>query len=148
MAGDNDGVGDPSSIRTVAVAREDVLDAFEYTRTNPGTAVLRLTRPFHGRMRARLHVYRDEAETDAIRVPAADLLAADAVAAYPTLEDVERRLEGENGTDEEASSTEQLRDALADEREAWREQARESIVDELVLETDDGESRVDVTTLG
>lgn len=143
--------GDPNSIRTIAVAREDVLDAFEYTRSNPGTAVLRLTPPFHGRMRARLHVYRDAGETAAIHVPAADLLADDAVAAYPTLEDVESHLDTPNDAehgDDDAPATERLREALADERDSWRERARESIVDELVLETADGAHRVDVTALG
>jgi len=52
---------DPRVVRSLAVRAEDVALADEYNLTGRATAVLRGTPPFHGRMRARLHVgHRDE----------------------------------------------------------------------------------------
>ncbi|MFC7213230.1 hypothetical protein ACFQO4_03935 [Saliphagus sp. GCM10025334] len=140
MSGD---ARDPTTIRSLAVAAEDVVNAFVYTRENPGRAVLRATPPFHGRMRARLHVYRvdDSTETGAVHLEAADLLDAETVAAYPTLEDVEQHVDGE-------ASAGTVREQRADALEAWAERARESIVESAAFETANGPHRVSVSTLG
>ncbi|USZ71725.1 hypothetical protein [Natronosalvus halobius] len=134
---------DPTTIRSLAVAAEDVVNAFVYTRENPGRAVLRATPPFHGRMRARLHVYRvdDSPETGAVHVEAASLLDAETVAGYPTLEDIEQRVDGE-------ASAETVREQRADALEVWADRARESIVESAAFETTDGSHRASVSTLG
>ncbi|UTF55143.1 hypothetical protein [Natronosalvus rutilus] len=134
---------DPTIIRSLAVAAEDVVNAFVYTRENPGRAILRATPPFHGRMRARLHVYRvdDSPKTGAVHLEAAALLDAETVAAYPTLEDVEQRVGGE-------ASAGTVREQRADALEAWAERARESIFESVAFETADGPHRVSVRTLG
>lgn len=143
---------DPSVIRSIAVDPADVVDAFEYTRANPGTAVLRLTPPFHGRMRARLHVHRGDgvqrgdcepAETDgsdAVHVAPASLLTDDVVETYPTLESVEA------GLPDEEPAPDRLHEALAEERGRWRERALESLVERTTVDHD-GENAVDVTRL-
>ncbi len=79
---------DPRSISSIAVTSSDVVDAFVYTQTNPGRAVIRVTPPFHGRMRARLHVYHvdDGAATGAIHLDPAHVLERSVVAAYPNFE--------------------------------------------------------------
>lgn len=140
------GGDDPASIRSLAVSSEDVVNAFVYGRENPGTAVLRVTPPFHGRMRARLHVYHvdDTPEMGAIHVPPADLLDEGVVDTYPTLEAVEADL----ATDGSNPAPERVRGAHGDALESWRERALESIVDAVVLETADGKRRVTVKTLG
>jgi len=126
-------------IRSLAVTAEDVVDAFVYTRENPGDAVLRVTPPFHGRMRARLHVYQqDDAQvTGAHHIEPAALLERAVVATYPTLETVAERVERDGGTTDIISAHH------ATALEKWREQALESLVDRVPLEgTEDGASHV------
>ncbi|WP_242695442.1 hypothetical protein [Halomontanus rarus] len=151
---DSDSDIDPTAIRSLAVAAEDVVDAFVYTRENPGTAVLRVTPPFHGRMRARLHVYRvdDTRSTGAIQCAPADLLPDDVVDAYPTVAETEARLADEDAGDRDDREgaeidRERIREAHTDALEDWRGRARDSILDSVVLGSDDG-TRVDVKPLG
>ena len=47
---------DPEAIRSLAVTAEDVITALEARQRGRRDAVLRVTPPFAGRMRARLHV--------------------------------------------------------------------------------------------
>ncbi len=119
---------DPATVRSVAVSREDVVDAFVYGRENPGTASLRVTPPFHGRMRARLHVSHGPADDGAIHLRPADLLADAVVAAYPSIE----RVEVDLGVDRE-TAPERVREAHADAIERWRERATSAIVEEVAL---------------
>ncbi|ELY82345.1 hypothetical protein [Natrinema gari] len=134
---------DPSAIRSVALSPEDVVDAYVYGRENPGEAVLRVTPPFHGRMRARLHVYRvDDAElTGAVHFSPATVITDDVLAAYPDLESALA------ATDEPAAD-DRLRERHADAVAEWRTRARDAIVESIALETDDGTHRVDLKTLG
>lgn len=140
MPGDDD----PAAIRSLAVSTADVVDAFVYTRENPGFAVLRVTPPFHGRMRARIHVSHDADDrvSDAIHVSPADLLVDAVVADFPTLE----RMADEVQDDD--PDPERVRKARAEALEAWRERASGAIVDETVLETDRGRTCVEVKRLG
>ncbi|MDJ1433857.1 hypothetical protein [Halostagnicola sp. A-GB9-2] len=136
---------EPSSIRSLAVAAEDVLDAAIYTRENPGTAVLRATPPFHGRMRARLHVFHDpEARVpDAIHVAPADLLEDEVLEAYPTFGE---QLEKTDGTDPDRVGERRER-----ELKAWRDRAADAICESVTVEEGHGEGRkhrVDVKRLG
>ncbi|OLZ40246.1 hypothetical protein A6E15_04270 [Natrinema saccharevitans] len=141
---DQPGEDDPGAIRSIALSPEDAVDAYVYGRENPGDAVLRVTPPFHGRMRARIHVYRrDDAElTGAIHLSPADVIADDVVADYP---DLESALADADADPDEA---ERLRERHADSVAAWRERAREAIVETVTLETDEGPQQVEVKTLG
>ena len=134
---------DPTVIRSLAVTRSDVVNAFVYTRENPETAVLRVTPPFHGRMRARLHVYyvEDAAETGAIHIAPETLLEADVVALYPDW-DADAEIDGdiENGGDSETDNGSEKEggdvidstvEPYADAVSAWRNRARTAIVDEI-----------------
>lgn len=138
MAGD----ADPTAIRALAVSSEDIVNAFVYTRSNPGTAVLRVTPPFHGRMRARIHVYQleDTRETGAIHVEPERLLTSEVVDSFSALEETEAALE--------ADDPEAVRKAHAEALEDWRERAGRAIVDAVVLETGDDRHRVEVNRLG
>ena len=139
MSGD----ADPAAIRSLAVSSEDVVNAFVYTRENPGTAVLRVTPPFHGRMRARLHVYQleDARETGAVHISPVRLLEDAVVDSFPALEDTETTL----GDDPEP---EVIREAHAEALEDWRERAAGSIVEVVDLEAGEEPHRVDVKRLG
>lgn len=131
---------DPTAIRSVAVSPADVVDAYVYTRRNPETAVLRVTPPFHGRMRARLHVYHldDAAETGAIHIAPGGLLEDAVRERYPRLE-----------LDADASDApERLRSRRETALDRWREVARESLVDAVVVETSTGSHRIAITPLG
>ncbi|MFC6718680.1 hypothetical protein ACFQGT_15685 [Natrialbaceae archaeon GCM10025810] len=127
MVGDD---RDPSTIRSLAVSAGDVVDAYAYNRENPGTAVLRVTPPFHGRMRARLHVYRvdDSRMTGAIHVDPDDLLDDEVTRAYPTLETAL------DDASIDAEETERLRQRHSAAVGEWRDRAREAIVDTVPLE--------------
>ena len=140
MAGDE--ADDPTAIRSLALSPADAADAYAYTQENPGEAVLRVTPPFHGRMRARIHVYHlDDTElTGAVHVAPAAVIADDVVADYPTLE---TELE-----DVDPSETDRVRKRHGEAVEAWQERAREAIVDEITLETDDGPHSIEIKRVG
>ncbi|WP_049927576.1 hypothetical protein [Halopiger goleimassiliensis] len=138
--GDSD--SDPSAIRSLAVSPDDAVDAFVYTRENPGEAVLRVTPPFHGRMRARLHVYRvdDAPLTGAVHVDPAAIIDDQVVADYPELDD---RLESVD-----SEETERLRERHAEAVESWRTRARDALLETVTIETPDGPQEVRITPLG
>ncbi|MCU4751544.1 hypothetical protein OB919_06060 [Halobacteria archaeon AArc-curdl1] len=136
---------DPRVIRSIAVTADDVLDAFVYTRENPATAVLRVTPPFHGRMRARIHVFQidDSSVTGALHLEPARLLEDEVVAAYPSLEPGAAMDESE-GTNEGATKFEHYADAVDD----WRTGARSAIIDSISLDEDaNDDHRVSVSVL-
>ncbi|PGF16867.1 hypothetical protein CP556_12560 [Natrinema sp. CBA1119] len=146
---------DPSAIRSIALSPDDAVDAYAYSRENPGEAVLRVTPPFHGRMRARIHVYRvDDTElTGAVHLSPADVIAEDVVAEYPALESTrdaadpdEEPTDSDEGTD--STEVDRIRERHAEAVEAWQARAREAIVETVTLETDDCSHRVELKTLG
>lgn len=133
---------DPSAIRSLAISPDDAVNAYAYGQENPGEAVLRVTPPFHGRMRARLHVYRvdDTHMTGAVHVSPEAVIEDEVAAAYPDLED--------ELADAEKGETERIRKRHAEAVETWQERAAEAIVDSVTLETDDGPHEVAVKRLG
>lgn len=129
------------TVRSIAVDPEAVVDAAVYSRENPGTAVLRVTPPFHGRMRARIHVFRDAPGTDATYCRPPGLLDDEILAAYPSLEDATAEPDGEEfDPDDRASRARVLED--------WRDRAESAISDEVVLKRGDERVGVDVVVLG
>ncbi|WP_435552161.1 hypothetical protein [Natrinema sp. CGMCC1.2065] len=143
---DQPGEDDPRAIRSIALSPEDAVDAYVYGRENPGDAVLRVTPPFHGRMRARIHVYRrDDAElTGAVHLSPAAVIADDVVADYPDLESAL----ADADADPDSDAAERIRKRHAESVAAWRERAREAIVETVALETDEGSRRVEIKTVG
>lgn len=144
------GSQDPTDIRSLAISSADAVDAFVYGRENPGEAVLRVTPPFHGRMRARLHVYHvdDAPLTGAIHLEPATVLESTVVDDYPSLEAV---LEGggvESNEPDEPGDTDAITAQHAAAVEQWRERALSALVESVMLETPDGPHRVDVKSLG
>lgn len=137
---------DPTTIRSIAVSAEDLVAALEATQRGGRDAVLRVTPPFSGRMRARLHV-SDADEYDAptpIHVDPTEIVA-DTVPDYPSpaaTEDAIRRDPDVEYTRE--LHHEQHEDAVAD----WREAVPAHVVDTVTLETSAGAHEVAVTLLG
>lgn len=137
---------DPTGIRSIAVSTDDLVAALEATRRSGRDAVLRVTPPFSGRMRARLHV-SDVDEYDAptpVHVDPTEIVA-DTAPDYPSpaeTEDTIRR-------DPDVEYTRELHherheNAVAD----WREAVPEHVVDTVTLETSAGPHDVAVTLLG
>ncbi|MFC6769228.1 hypothetical protein [Natrinema soli] len=147
---------DPSAIRSIALSPDDAVDAYAYGRENPGEAVLRVTPPFHGRMRARIHVYRvDDTElTGAVHLSPAEIIEDDVVAEYPDLESARADADDDSDADDDpdeatdSEETDRIRERHAEAVEGWQERAREAIVQTVALETDDGSHRVELKTLG
>jgi hypothetical protein len=155
--GDADG-GEPAGperIRSIAVHRDDVASALEATLRSDREVVLRVTPPFSGRMRARLHALSGEGsgvertEGDDTRAPihidprslvpdAPPYPEADETAAAHPDADVETR-----------------RARHAEAVEDWRERVRASIVDSIAVslvdeggETDGDPREIRVNALG
>jgi len=148
---------DPRSISSLAVTAGDVVAALEARYQRDRAVVLRVTPPFSGRMRARLHVTdedgrgeREESGDAATRspsplhVPPGAFVDADAPP-YPRAAETEDRLRSAPDTDYTLDRHhERHRQRVA----SWRERVRDHFVSETRIETPDGDVRVDVTVLG
>lgn len=135
---------DPTDVRRIAVHLDDVVTALEANARRDEGAVLRVTPPFSGRMRARLHLAGREADygdPEPLHVDPAAL--APEAPPFPDPDDTadDLRAAGEY-------SVERHREAHADAVEAWRETVRESVVDRATVETPAGPHEVEVATLG
>ncbi|AFZ73364.1 hypothetical protein [Natronobacterium gregoryi] len=128
---------DPFAIRSIAVSTADAVDAYVYTQENPEEAVLRATPPFHGRMRARLHVYQvdDAHRTDAVHVPPEAVISDGVLATYPDLETVDE------------VDSERVGKRHADAVENWQERAKTALVDSTTLEIDGKTHEVEIKRL-
>jgi hypothetical protein len=141
---------DPTVVRSIAVTAEDVVTALEASRRSDRNTVLRITPPFSGRMRARLHeadvdfATGDEDSTAPIHVDPDSLVAADAPA-YPDPADTEDEIRSSPDVE---YSRERHRERHAAAVATWRESLPEAIVDTVTLETDAGPHDVEVTVLG
>lgn len=136
------GSTDDRPVRAIAVTSEDVVAAHEHNCRNDSRAVLRMTPPFHGRMRARLHVVggADYDQTPApVHVPPEDLLAED-VPALPRADDTRERAATEYDVEDH-------RERHVDALERWRETVATSIRDRAAVETPAGRREVDVVVL-
>jgi len=85
---------DPTTIRKVAVSRADVVSALELNHTSDQHAVLRITPPFSGRMRARLHVTQNDEYSDQpqpVHIEP-ESVVTDETPAFPRPADTEQKL--------------------------------------------------------
>ncbi|MFB6256832.1 MAG: hypothetical protein ABEH58_08950 [Haloplanus sp.] len=132
---------DPTAIRAIAVTVDDVVTALEATRRSGRRTVLRITPPFSGRMRARLHRPTGDVATDAVHVDPAALVSDPPP--YPDPDETADRLRaaGEYTTDRH-------HEYHAAAVEGWRGAIRDAVVDTVALPTDDGPHRVAVKRLG
>ncbi len=135
----------PSVIRSIAVTAEDVITAVETNRTSDRTAVLRVTPPFSGRMRARLHVRQDgEGETDSIHIPPTELLD-ESVPSYPRPPETEDELRSDPDMTYSVENHRQYHEQALDQ---WRAEATAAIRESLSLPTSEDAPEVTVHVLG
>ncbi|WP_435152904.1 hypothetical protein [Haladaptatus sp. DFWS20] len=146
MPGESD---DPTVIRVVVVHADDVVTALEATERGR-EAVLRITAPFAGRVRARLHVVQATEPADdgrggsaPIRIPPRTLVTAE-VPPYPQVDDTDPSVRGSTGEYDVEAHHERHTAGVS----AWREGVREHIVETAEIETVAGRHRVAVAVLG
>lgn len=139
---------DPAVIRSIAVHADDVVTALEANERDQreGRSVLRITPPYSGRMRARLHRegYEEYDPTAGpIHVPPARLVGA--VPAFPMPDDTEDELR----QDPERTYSRETHREYHEQRVAeWRSAVRSCIAESVTLETTEGPVEVTVTVLG
>jgi hypothetical protein len=136
---------DPTAVHTLAVRTDDLVTALEANERRDAGAVLRVTPPFAGRMRARLHVEgeRDYEPPEPLHVPPERLV--ESIPPLPTPDDTEDAIR----SDPEATYARELhRERHERAVERWRDAVREAVVETATVETPAGPHEVAVTTLG
>jgi len=122
---------DPTRIRSVAVTADDVVAAYEAQTRERRAVVLRVTPPFDGRMRARLHVPAEaDAVEDAVVLAPEELVETDAVAPFPSPDDTEDAIRADPDL---TYSTELHHERHEAAVEGWRASVREAIVDAVTI---------------
>jgi len=141
---------DPGVIRSVAVTADDVVAAVESRYQRDERVVLRITPPFSGRMRARLHVVgsaddsADRAETGAVHVDPTALLDASAPD-YPRPGETEDELRADPDV---AYTVDRHHERHRRALETWRDRLADHVVDEVAVETPERTVTVEVSVLG
>ena len=149
----------PDRIRSIAVHREDVATALEATIRTDRRVVLRITPPFSGRMRARIHEVtdgglegagdgweggrddrRDGDGTDPAPIHVDPRSLVDDVPSYPEVDETTAAFPD--------ADVETRHERHADAVDAWRETVRGSLVDRVSIEVDGTTHDVDVSVLG
>jgi hypothetical protein len=137
---------DPTAISVLAVTVDDVVSAIESNERRDAGAVLRVTPPFSGRMRARLHIRGTEdgyGEPAPLHVPPERFVGS--IPPFPTPD----RTEDELRADPDATySPERHRKRHRRAVEAWRKRLRESLQETATIPTPEGEHEVAVAPLG
>ena len=140
---------DPTVIRSIAVTAQDVVAAVETNRTTDREAVLRITPPFSGRMRARLHVRQETApdsgsDADPVHVDPDRLLGPDAPA-YPRPAETEDQLRADPDREYSVEAHREYHESAV---ESWRTALGDAIKAEVALDTGAGNHEVEVRVLG
>jgi len=134
------GSTDPQAIRSIAVTVDDLITALEANCSANRGAVLRITPPFVGRMRARLHVAGGEGtygdDPQPIHLNPERLV--ETVPAYPTAD--------ETADPVADSTTHRQRDT--DHVAVWRETVRERLREEITVTHADESVTMRVLYLG
>ncbi|WP_117590993.1 hypothetical protein [Haloprofundus halophilus] len=136
---------DLTRIRSIAVTADDVVAALEARRRRGVPAVLRVTPPFAGRMRARLHLAGGEGSyegpTEPIHLDPERLVAG--VPPFPDPDETEDRLREAGGYSVDAH-----RDEHAEAVRRWREAVMDAIVEAVTVGTENGGHEIAVKRLG
>ncbi|WP_017343464.1 hypothetical protein [Halorubrum sp. T3] len=142
----------PDRLRSIAVHREDVANALEASLRSDREVVLRVTPPFSGRMRARLHALdaggdggdgEGAGSADASDSPAPlHIDPRNLVAEVPPYPEPD-----ETASEYPDADLETRRERHAEAVAAWRERVRERVGSTVEIEVDDETRTVDVVAL-
>lgn len=133
---------DPSVLRSLAVSAEDLLAAMEADAREGPRTVLRVTPPFSGRMRARLHVVQAADDDGTVHIPPRALLD-DGAPTYPTPDETADELRSHEDLD---YSVDRHREYHEERVDAWRSALLDHVVDSVTIDDVDGE--IGVSLLG
>lgn len=123
-------MSDPSAIRSLAISTGDLVAAVEATTRERTDVVLRVTPPFSGRMRARIHVVQQGSTDDeTVHISPLALLDADAPP-FPTPDETADEL---RETDDEAYSVERHRTYHEQRVTEWRASLPDHVVDRTAV---------------
>jgi hypothetical protein len=139
---------DPGVISSIAVHADDVVTALEANERDHTAqrSVLRITPPYSGRMRARLHREgHEEYDPTAGPIHVAPARLVDDLPAFPTPDETEDELREDP---DRTYSRETHREYHEQRVSEWRQTVRSRIADSITLETTDGPVDVAVTVLG
>jgi hypothetical protein len=139
---------DPTVIRALAVTAEDLVAALEANARRDAGAVLRVTPPFSGRMRARLHLAGAEGGYEGTPRPlhvSPERLLDDDAPAFPSVDETEDELRSDPDLE---YTPERHRERHERQVESWRDAVREHVREEATLETPAGSVSVTVSLLG
>jgi len=141
---DDSGAIEPTAIEYLVVTVEDVVAALEATLGTGRETVLRITPPFSGRMRARLHVTDATVAAENLNPIHVDPRAlVEPVPSYPTAAETAEELDSPDDI-----NTERHEAAHSERLAEWRDTVRRSIATEATIETPAGSISVTVQSLG
>lgn len=135
---------DPRTIRSIAVTAGDAVSAYEASERSAADPVLRVTPPFAGRMRARLHVGEEPHDSGSIHIPPSDLFDPERLPEYPEPADTEAEIRDDP---ELVYSTELHHDRHVERVREWREKATTAFVETVEIDTRDGPHSIEVKVL-
>jgi hypothetical protein len=137
---------DPTAIDVLVVTTDDVVAALEANERREEPVVLRVTPPFSGRMRARIHVEGSEGdygEPSPLHVSPGQCVGS--IPPFPAPDETEDRIR----SDPDATySPERHRRRHEAAVERWRAAVREAILTRLTLDTPAGSCSVRLSRLG
>lgn len=131
---------DPSAIRAVAVSADDLVAAMEAAASGGAPTVLRITPPFSGRMRARLHVVQDDTDDETVHLPPATLLTGEPPA-YPSPDETADEL---RAAADETYSVERHREYHRQRVQAWRTRLLDHVAESTTVSALDAEISVSI----
>lgn len=137
---------DPSTVRSIAVTADDVVAALEANERRNAGAILRITPPFSGRMRARIHREGTEGDygtPEPLHIPPEQFV--ETVPPFPSADDTEDELRADPNVEYSRSEHRKRHEVAVEE---WRETVRERIRDRITVDTPDGPHEVRVSVLG
>ena len=137
---------DPTQIRVIVVTTDDIVSALEANERRNADAVLRVTPPFTGRMRARLHIEgaeREYGDPTPLHIQPERFL--EAVPPFPRPDATEDQLRENRAS---TYSPAQHRRLHQNEVEAWRSSVRSSVLDRTSIALQGDEHGVRIATLG
>jgi len=133
---------DPSVLRSLAISAEDLLAAMEADARGGPRTVLRVTPPFSGRMRARLHVVQTADDEATVHIPPRALVDDDAPA-YPTPDETADELRSRADLE---YSVDRHREYHEQQVDAWRTALLDHVAESV--RPPDVDAEIDVSLLG
>ena len=134
---------DPTAIETVVITIEDLVTALEATLGTGREAVLRITPPFSGRMRARIHLAGADDYDDPAPIHLDPTTLVEPCPRYPTAAETAAELDSPDD-----SYTDRHEETHTERLAAWREAVRANIVDTTEINTPTGAVVIEVRWLG